>query len=143
MDAEIKQICEEIVKSSAEEKVKRARGSLAVLLQGLEKAGLNDDQKRGFVFNIVKLFVSADASCTGYEYSFFKAVTGIEPITKDQFYAMTNHGRDPQFVDAMVEAIGAFDSETKCAIVYFGVTFLASDLELTQDEFALIDRFFE
>ena len=142
MDAEIKRMCELVLRASPEDRVLGARKSLDVFVTGCKAEGIDDDAISNLIIGIVRLFVSADSSCHGAEFSFFKAVTGIEDISEDQFYDMTNCGKDPDFVELMVKGIKSFDIETRSAAILFGVAFLTADLELTDEELELIEKLF-
>ena len=81
-----------------QKKVELAHSALAAFIDGLKKAGRSDEEISAAIMNLTKLFVSADRTFVADEYSFFRAVTGID-VDVETFYNVTNGGSAQDFVE--------------------------------------------
>ena len=138
MNEELKDYLQSILDLSFDEKVQLGKESLAEFANGLSNYGATDEEVVAFILGFTKLFVSADLSCNREEYCFFRAVTGIEMST-DEFFDMTNHGRDESFLDAVGDALRALTYEQKRGIVIYGIALLSCDNVLKVDEIKLVE----
>ena len=124
---------------SPEDKVSIARSSLEKIIDRLEKLGATNEEITKVIISFTRLFVSSDVKTTGAEYSFFRAVTGID-VNPDRFYKLTNNGSDPEFVDATLKFIGKFSSEIIEAFLTYGMMVMACDDNINYQESDLIQR---
>ena len=139
MDAELRKMCQSILNEEPQEKVNIAVHALNDFIEGLKGLGCNDEEITNLIIHLVRILVSADGKCSGAEYSFFRAVTGID-MDIDTFYDMTNGGLDDDYVNEFANLMKKADSKTRTSMVLFAVTFLASDHTLTVAEQDLIDK---
>lgn len=139
MTEDMKKVLEEILKASPQDKVRLAASSLDTVIDNLKKSGVPENNRNTAILNLTKLFVSADSNCSPHEWSFFKAVTGIE-ISYDDFYNITNGGSDPKFIADAVEFLKSLDEETRNAAITYGIAILASDLTYAETEIEIIDK---
>lgn len=138
MTNEIREVLNDVVHASPRDKVDLACEAINKVHECLKKKGCNDDSIVGFICNLTRLFVSADLNCTDAEYSFFKAVTGAK-LTPEQFYEMTNQGREESFLKDTFEIFSMLDAETKTASIIYGVAIISCDNEIDVDEVKMID----
>lgn len=139
MTEDMRQVLDEIIKAGPQDKVRLAASCLDTIMDNLKKSGVPESNRNTAVLNLTKLFVSADSNCSPHEWSFFKAVTGIE-ISYEDFYNLTNGGRDPKFIQEAIEFLGSLDDETRDAAITFGIAMLASDLTYAESEIEIIEK---
>lgn len=138
----IKEIMQDLLDSSDEERLGLAADSLKTIYSELEKCGLDSKDSASFILNSIKLFVSADKECSEEEYQFIKKLYDLK-MSYDDFYDLTNHGSDPYFVEKFDELVDAFTVEGKTALCMFGLCILSCDGTLTVDEQKLFARILE
>ena len=138
MTEEVKQMIQQILDSSDEDKVALGQQSLSRFLNGLKENGFNDDDLPKIIVAITRLFVSADKHCSEKEYRFFKNVTEID-ISYQEFYEMTTGGADIEYVKSVLGFIVGLNKEERVAVVLFGVALLSSDNVVEYKELRLID----
>lgn len=138
MDAELKEFLQSILDLSFDEKVQLGKDSLAEFVQGIKDYGVSDEETVALIVGFTRLFVSADLSCTREEYCFFRAVTGME-ISTDEFFDMTNNGRDGDFLDSAGELLNSLTYEQKRAIVIYGIALLSCDNVIKVDEIKMVE----
>ena len=138
MNDEVRNMCQEILNMDENERLDIGRESLSRMVNGLKGLGLNGEETTNLILNLTKLFVSADARCSEEEYQFFVTVTGIN-ISRDEFFEMTNYGKDADFVNGLVELMRNADPDTRTATVLFGVALMSHNGQLSSDELRLID----
>ena len=92
---------------------------------------------------LMKLFVSADKSCAGYEYNFFIETTKAKDVDFDLFYRGTNGGSDPDFVLGMERFLSTLSTRTKEAALDYGVLLCSAARKLTKEERELSGRMYE
>ena len=124
---------------SAEELVNLGHDALNKTIDGLKKAGFNDEQISAAVMNLTKLFISADQRFTEEEYSYWKAITGVDISAQDLFEA-TNGGKEVEFVKSGVAFVKSLDEETRTAAIMFGIAVLACDRSFDIEECELIQK---
>ena len=124
---------------SPEDKVSIARSSLRTIVDYIKKLDATNEEITGVIIGFTRLFVSSDVRTVKDEYSFYKAVTGSE-VTPDQFYKLTNHGSDPEFVDATLKFVAKFPSEIIEAFLTYGMMVMACDDNINYQESDLIKR---
>lgn len=124
---------------SPKDKVSIAKTSLVKMIEYLESMDAPQENINKILINFTRLFVSSDAKTVGDEYSFFKAVTGID-ITPNEFYEMTNNGSDPKFVDATLEFVSNFPKEVIEAFLTYGMMIMSCDDNINYQESDLIKR---
>ena len=139
MKQEIKNVLESISGLSNEEKVQLGCESVARFLQGLVKGGIKKEDAPNCLIALTKLFVSADQSCNGDEYSYFRAVTGLN-LTPDQFFELTNGGRDPEFMKACFEFLNILNSDDRIAAIIYGCCLLSCDDNVNLKELDLLNQ---
>ena len=123
----------------AEELVDLGRGALGKVIDGLQKAGHTDQEISAAVMNLTKLFISADQSFNESEYSYWRAVTGVD-IEPEELYVLTDGGKNKDFVDSSIEFFKSLDEETRGAAVMFGIAMLACDRNFDVEESELLQR---
>lgn len=141
MATELDGIINDILKMDIAERVAFGQKALKIFCRGLHEGGLDDDHIRQAIANFTKLFVSADRHCHGDEYSYFKAITGLD-ISPENFYKMTNNGADPKFIDASLECVNILRSNDRMAVALYGAALLACDDKVTDDEKALLAKIY-
>lgn len=130
---------EKILHLSFEEKVEIGRDSLRKLMKGLMEGGLTKEETSNVIWNLLRLFVSADKRCSNAEFELFKAITGME-ISEDEFYDRTNGGADEEYIKDSLEFIDILTKDDAIAAIYFGVIVMSSDGIIAKGEYDLIDR---
>jgi hypothetical protein len=135
----MKQLLDEVLKAEAKDRVAFAVDSLELFRNNLRKNKVDEEVIERIIMNLTRFFVSADHDCTPFEHSFFKAITGIK-LEYEDFYKLTNGGRDPEFVDSTLEFINGLDEETRNAAIAYGIAMLSSDLSYAHVEVELIDK---
>lgn len=138
----MKNLLDEILKASPEEKVKLGGEALNTFHNNLTKNGVKEETIAKIIVNLTRFFVSADSSCSSYEYSYFRAVSGIE-LSYDEFYKLTNGGRDPEFVDSTLKFLNGLDEEARSAAITYGIAMLSSDLKYSKVELEIIAKMLE
>ena len=138
----MKNLLDEILKASPEEKVKLGAEVLNTFHNNLTKNGVNGETIAKIILNLTRFFVSADSSCSPYEHSYFSAVSGIK-VSYEEFYKLTNGGRDPEFVDDTLKFLNGLDEETRTAAITYGIAMLSSDLKYSEVELAVIAKMLE
>ena len=138
MTEEVKQMIQEILDSSDEEKIALGKESLGRFLKGLSDNGVENDLLVNIICGVTRLFVSADKHCSEREYNWFKNVTEID-LSYEEFYEMTNGGTDAEFVAGMMEFIKALNKDDRIAVILYGVALLSSDNVVEYKEISLID----
>ncbi len=138
MNAELKEFLQSILEMSFEEKVGLGKSALAEFTHALADYGLSDNEIGASIVGFTRLFVSADYDCGREEYEFFKAVTG-QYISESDFYDLTNHGRDTDFLQSAGEYLDSMTFEQRRAIVIYGVALLSCDNVLKVDEIKMIE----
>lgn len=123
----------------AEDLVGLGREALGRTMAGLEKAGHDDKEITAAVMNLTKLFISADQRFNESEYSYWRAVTGVD-ISAEDLYNITNGGKDEEFVQSSLEFFKSLDEETRSSAFMFGVCMLACDRQFDIEESELIQR---
>lgn len=124
---------------SPEDKVSIAKSALVKMINYFESMDTSSDNINKILVNFTRLFVSSDVKTVRDEYSFFRAVTGID-ITTDEFYEMTNSGADPKFVDATLEFVSNFPKEVIEAFLTYGMMIMSCDDNINYQESSLIKR---
>ena len=133
------ELINEVGNMSDDERVALGNSCVVKLESGFHDMGL-DDEKIGFLMqNFIRLFVSADRSCSRDEYQFIKRIYNFD-MTYDQFYDSTNGGSAPEFVTMMDELADSVGDEMKTALCVFGLCILVSDHKLTESEMHLFVR---
>ena len=127
-----------LLDASPAEKVGYAVEALTEFANGLHAKGLDESEIKKQIEDVTKLFVSADLDCVGDEYSFYKAVTGFE-LSPEEFYDVTNGGRDPNFMKECFGFLSTLDQRTKVAACLYGFSVLSCDDKITADECKLVD----
>ena len=138
MNNEIRKMCQEILNMDEEERLGLGSESLRKMINGLKGLELNGEEITNLILNLTKLFVSADGRCSQEEYEFFVKVTGIK-LSTDEFFDMTNYGKDEEFANGLVELMRAADLDTRTATVLFGIALMSHNGQLSSDELKLID----
>lgn len=138
----MKSLLDEILKASPEEKVKLGEEALNKFHISLTKNGVNGETIAKIIVNLTRFFVSADSNCSSYEHSYFRAVSGIE-LSYDEFYKLTNGGRDPKFIDDTLKFLNGLDEEARSAAITYGIAMLSSDLKYSEVELEIIAKMLE
>jgi len=123
----------------AEELVNLGRSALGKTIEGLEKAGHTDEEISAAVMNLTKLFISADQRFDESEYSYWRAVTGVD-IEPEELYVLTDGGKNRDFVEASLAFFKSLDEETRGAATMFGIAMLACDRNFDVEESELIQQ---
>lgn len=139
MNEQLKELYNQYLNHSNEERIQVAQAACGVLVQFLKEAGLDEEQSFAFFMNVVRLFVSADRSCSEEEADLFNEILGAN-VSYEDFFNATNGGANPEFIKAMDELIDSMPEDPKIATCVLGLTFLAADGELTQAEVDVFER---
>ena len=140
MSDELRNLYVQFVNHSEEERVALARDAAGAVFSFLATTSLSKEEQLDFFVKCVALFVSADRLCSESEYKLFKAIFDDVDFTYEEFFNLTNGGADPNFVEALDELIDSMPAEAKTALCVLGLTFLASDDNLTPDEPRLFEK---
>lgn len=132
-------IFEQFLGMSRSERVDAAKGACGEIVRFCKGEGLEDKDVINFLCALTKLFVSVDRSCQQAEYELFVDVTGFE-LSGKEFFEMTNYGGEREFVDAVLEVVGAMNEDGKQAVAIFGLCICSADGEVTAEEKAMIAR---
>jgi len=124
------------------ERVEYGKASAGAIIQYCKQEGLDDEQTLGFFCGLVKLFVSADRSCSRAEYDLFIDITGFD-LDTDKFFEMTNGGANSDFVSAIFDVIHAMDSDAKDAVVVFGLCICSADRDVSYAEKQVLAKVYE
>ena len=138
MNDELREVLQEILDLNFDEKVELGGRALAQLANNLPSYGLNDDEITAFILSTTRLFVSADLECGQSEYDFFRAVTGVN-LSVEEFYDMTNQGRDEKFLEDALQVVSQLSGEDRKNMLLYGVALLSCDNVLKVDELKMID----
>lgn len=141
MTKEMRELFQEVLNMTKEEKIAYARVALLELNKGMKAGGASNDDITYFLLLLVKLLVSADQVCDIKEYDFFMQTTFI-PVEKEKFFEITNGGADPSFKEEMMETLKKFGNEELFNVAQFAVAFLACDNKLEREELMLIDEIY-
>lgn len=115
------------------------RGALQSIVEELDCNSKEDI--RNFVVALIRVGVSADRSCDQAELDLYRAA--IDPEIKGQdFYEMTNGGRDPELIEAIDENIDHFTDDAKFACCTLVLCFITADHKVTDEEAKLIQKLF-
>lgn len=139
MTENMKQLLNEVLKAEPQDRVALAVDSLELFRKNLRRDKVDEEVIEHIIMNLTRFFVSADHDCAPYEHSFFKAITGMN-LEYEEFYKLTNGGRDPEFVGSTLEFINGLDEETRNAAIAYGIAMLSSDLSYAHVEVELIDK---
>ena len=139
MTDNMKQLLDEVLKAEPPDRVALAVDSLELFRKNLRRDKVDEEVIEHIIMNLTRFFVSADHDCAPYEHSFFKAITGMN-IEYQEFYKLTNGGRNPEFVESTLEFINGLDEETRNAAIAYGIAMLSSDLSYAHVEVELIDK---
>lgn len=121
---------------------KRADMARLGVVKIMEWAQDNGKDGAELVLDYFKLFVSADQSCDWQERELFIKALGID-ISSEQFYELTNHGANSDFIEKMVALTNKMDKETKQYVIILGIVILCADDRATVAEQKLLYRLFE
>ena len=124
---------------SDSERLKLAKLSLNTIYIELEKCGVKNGDAGAFIVGTIKFFVSADRSCSKEEYMLINKIYNIN-ISYNDFYNMTNHGADIDFVRTFDALVQTFTSDGKVALCLFGICILSCDGKITVEEQKMFDR---
>lgn len=138
MNDNLRQTLQEIVNMSDEDKVNLGKDALSRFVKGLMEGGIEKKDISDYIIALTKLFVSSDRKCSAEEYSFFRAVTGLE-LSSEDFYNMTNGGSDPDFIKASFKFLSILTPEDRTAAIVYGSALISCDDSVNIQEFALID----
>ena len=141
MATELEQIIDEILEMDIAERVAFGRTALQRFIKGLHAGGLDNDHINRAISNFTKLFVSADRSCHGDEYSYFKAITGVDMSPTD-FFKLTNNGADPKFIEACMQFVNILHANDRMAVALYGAALLACDEKVTDNEKELLAKIY-
>ena len=122
-----------------QKKVELAHDALSAFIDGLRKAGRSDEEISTAIMNLTKLFISADRSFVADEYSFFRAVTGID-VDVETFYNVTNGGAAQDFVEESFKFFRSLDKDTRDAGFMYGVAVMSCDDNIDFNESSLIQE---
>lgn len=139
MNNEIKIMCQDILNQSEEERLSLGNEAVRNMVRGFRDLGLNVEKTYQLIQQLTRLFVSADGKCGQKEFEFYKAVTGSK-ISSDDFFDMTNYGKNEDFVDDIVDLMREADNKTRTATIIYGLALMCHDGTLTVDEQNIIDR---
>ncbi len=136
----IRDLMQDVVNLEMEERINVGRKAVSDIVKVLENRGVkNTDEQLSFLFNLIKLFVSADRNCSNDE---LKLINGIlsTNISYDDFYDLTNNGSNPEFVENFNDLIDVLTEDEKTSIILFGLCIIAADDEITASEQKLFMR---
>ncbi|MCR4911420.1 MAG: hypothetical protein K5925_02730 [Bacilli bacterium] len=135
----IQDIYREFLNHSKEERLELARNAAGVVIHFLGESGLKDEDQLNFFFSAVGLFVAADGKVTDAEAELFNQLLGTELSGQDLANGFARSA-SVEFINAMDEIIDSMPEDDKNALCILGLTFLASDGELTQREIAVFEK---
>ena len=135
----LKELMQQVLDLDEAGRLKLAGSSLTTMYEELEKCGVTGDKAGSFVIACIKTFVSADRSCSMEEYQFIKKLYNLD-MSYDEFFDMTNHGADDDYVTWFDEMIDSFTEDGKYAVCTFGLCILTTDGTLTVEEQKLFAR---
>lgn len=139
MNPQLKEVYDTYKNHSDSERIQAARNAAGYLVSYEKGLGKEDKDVLVFLLQIVRLFVSADRTCSEEEAKLFNDITGWT-ISYDEFFDFTNGGASSDFVSYMDAEIDAMEEEAKLAVCVLGLTFLASDGEIEPSEMALFEK---
>lgn len=125
------------------ELINLAKNATNQLFDYLEREeGFDSKNMANFLAILFKLFVSADRSTRTAEYKLFLALLGFSEseFSQDDFFKLTNHGANEDFVSSTIDLIHSLPQDYKFACGYIGVAVIACDREVTDDEEKLLSR---
>ena len=139
MNAQLKEIYQNYLKQSEQERIAVAQNATAAIAGFLTESGLSSKESLNFYLNIIRLFVSADRRCSQEEVDLFNKILGLSYSYED-FFNLTNGGANPEFVKVMDDIIDTMPEEPKIAVCVLGLTFLAADGELKENEIEIFEK---
>ncbi len=135
------ELMQQLVNLSHEERVTQGRSCAADIKEDFEKIGIGEKYADFMVF-IIKLFVSADRNCSKDEYKLINDIYELN-MSYDDFFEMTNHGANSDFVKDLDALIDSLPEDTKIKVCLFGLFILASDDTISAEEQKLFQRILE
>lgn len=138
--SELKELMLDFSKKTGNELRDICRENLEILQDFFEQNNISTDFRKQFSQGIWKLFVSADRRARGDEYNLFIYSIGFteQEFSRDDFYEMTNHGSEPDFVNWMISTSKKMPRDVRFAICTIGLCILGVDEEVTPEEEALL-----
>ena len=103
----------------------------------------NEEVCFSLLMRYLAVFVSADEVCAEEEYDLFVDSLGLENVTFDEFYELTNFGRSKEVVQSAFELLDSCPKEIDDALLRVGLVMLASDGVITVEEQELFESFYD
>ena len=85
-----------------------------------------------------KAFVSADGNCGQDQWQMFKDIFNNN-ISYDDFFAMTNYGRDKDFLSNLKAAYRVIPDKARTDLIFLGIILTCSDGTINTAEQDLVD----
>lgn len=139
MTNELKEHLLSIAAASHEDRVEYGRRAVGAFIHGLREGGLDDEKINFILVAYTRLFVSADKSCERGEYELFRDITKMD-ISGEEFYNLTNGGKDPEFVSNFIELASKLTPDDRAACLAYGASIIGADGSISDEEFELFDR---
>lgn len=140
--ASYRELMQMVVDASDEQRIALGKQALGDAINIFIKYGLTQDQTLIFVKDLIKLFVGADGTCSKRELDLVNAICECH-FSEETFYEMTKDGDNPEFVEKILDVIDSIPSNEKTGLCLFGLSILASDEEMNQNEQNLFIRISE
>ena len=112
------------------------------LIEHLVALDLSPQQIKDFINRgLIRVAVSADLSTVTGEYMLYHRVFD-DSVSPDEFFELTNGGKDPEIVDALDELIDKLPQDGKFACCAIALAFLSADDKINKDELDLLIKLF-
>ncbi len=129
----------EVLKCSAIDRINLGKHALYDTMVVLARNGLTITDSVKFIISLIRLFVTADNVCSDDEYNLIRAITEVD-FSKKRFFEITDIYAKEGYVDEIDKVIEKLPLEQKKPICLFGLSILASDNVLTNEEEKLFIR---
>ena len=140
MDLRLEEIYQNYVKMDKETRIGRAKVAASKILHYLiHEAGLTKKEAAVILICIVKLFVSYDKMVSEEECELFNEVVGTE-FTLNQFKEIVDEKVEEEDTAALDGIIDGFPTRLKGEVCVLGLTFIASDGEISNEEREIFER---
>ena len=126
---DLKQMFQETVNMSHNERVNLAKASISKLAQELK----NDDLTLSFLVGLATICSATDGKVSDSERQLFNDLTGAN-LSFEEFFNLVSNNTNEEAFEVVNNAVDSLTNDGKSAAVLFALAFLAADEQLTTDE---------
>ena len=124
---------------SEQERLERAVAAGQVVIEFLNQTDLTEEERAGFLFHSIGMFIAADGKLTKGELDLLNKLYNAN-FTPEQVGQWMGNDSDREFVETMDKLIDSMSEEAKYALCTVGLCVLTSDGELNEYELGLFQK---